>query len=47
LYNAFSKYGLENFEVAILKFGIFSKKELNTLEKEYIKSYNTYALENG
>lgn len=47
LYNAFSKYGLENFEVAILKFGIFSKKELNTLEKEYIKSYNAYALEDG
>lgn len=41
LYNAFIKYGKENFLIEEIISGNFNKKELNILEKKYIKEYNT------
>ena len=38
LYRAFNKYGIENFSFKIIR--QCSKKELNQLEKFYIKKYN-------
>lgn len=50
LYKAVSKYGINNFEYAII--GVFKnpqpqellKKKLNKLEKFYIKEYNSYGI---
>lgn len=41
LYNAIRKYGKDDFTIKILKNGNFTKKELNKLEKYYIKKHNT------
>ncbi len=40
LKNSVKKYGLENFEIIILKYGK-TIKELNTFEENYIKKYNS------
>lgn len=47
LYKAFKKYGIENFEVTILKtfhdsLGWRTKIQLDELEKRYIKEYDSY-----
>lgn len=46
LYRSFLKYGVENHKFEILTLGNFTKKELNKLEKDYIKQYNSYRQDN-
>lgn len=41
------KYGFENFTFEILKDNIQSKKELDSLEREYIKKYASLTSQNG
>jgi group I intron endonuclease len=42
LYRSFLKYGIENHKFNILEKGDFTKEELNTLESNYIKQYNSF-----
>ena len=47
LYKAFKKYGLENFELTVLKvfknaLSRYTKQQLDFWEKYYIKQYDTY-----
>ena len=47
LYKAFKKYGIENFELIILKvfrdaLSGYTKQQLDFWEKHYIKQYDTY-----
>ena len=49
---AMDKYGVNNFYIEALEEGVFTQKELNDLEVEYIKKYNSlspngYNLETG
>lgn len=41
LYSSIQKYEVENFELEILVYGIFSKNELNDLEIDFIRLYNS------
>lgn len=45
LQNSYNKYGVDNFELIILK--ECSKEDLRNLESYYIKFYNTLSSENG
>lgn len=45
--SAMVKYGFENFTFEILKDNIQSKKELDFLEREYIKKYASLTSQNG
>lgn len=42
LKNSLNKYGVESFEIAIIKHSIKSLDELNSLESEYSFKYNSY-----
>ena len=47
LYEAFKKYGIENFEIRILQvfhdsLGYRTKRQLDILEKRYIEEYDSY-----
>ena len=41
--NAIKKYEKQNFNIEILQEGLFSEQEINNLEIEYIKKYNSIA----
>ena len=45
--SAMSKYGFEHFTFEILKDNIQSKEELDFLEREYIKQYQSLTTQNG
>lgn len=40
LKNSIEKYGIENFEISILEYGVIDKEDLKRLEELYIKEYN-------
>lgn len=42
LYRSFLKYGVNNHSFEIILRGDFSKTQLNQLEKEYIKEFNSF-----
>jgi len=41
LKRAVQKYGLDNFEISILEYGLTSKRELRNAEAKYVEMYNT------
>lgn len=41
LYKAFKKYGIDNFEIIPIKFDIKTRKELDEMEKYFIKLFDT------
>ena len=47
VYKSIRKHGIENFEVEILVQGNFSKSELNDLEIDFIRLYNSNNLTFG
>ena len=44
---AMRKYGFENFNFEIIKDGIKTKKELDRLERKYIRLFKSFCVENG
>lgn len=42
LYNSFLKHGVENHTFEILEKGDFTREELNTLEKKYVKEFDSF-----